>query len=192
MELEVGGGSLELPARIERAVEGDSLRRQGILEAHAVGVAALPELVLVGHRAGGGARPEQRAAEARPLLVGPAHEPDGDGRRAALGDAAQHLDARDDVEGAVEPAPVRDGVDVPADQQGPLGIAPQREPLVAGLVDLLDGAGGRDLAGEPRLRGDPGVGPGHALGAVVVPGQLPELAKLGDGSTWVERHGGNV
>ena len=36
------------------------------------------QLVLVGHRAGRGGRAEERAAEARALLVGPVDEPDGD------------------------------------------------------------------------------------------------------------------
>ena len=42
-----------------------------------VGVAARAQLVLVGHRPRGRGRPEQRAPEARALLVGPAHEPHG-------------------------------------------------------------------------------------------------------------------
>ncbi len=96
-----------------------------------VGVAALAQLVLVGHRAGGGARAEQRAAEARALLVGPVDEAHGDRGLALLGEAAQHLDAAHDVEAAVEPAAVRHRVDVAADQQRALGRAAQREPLVA-------------------------------------------------------------
>ena len=73
------------------------------------------------HRAGRGRRAEERAAEARALLVGPVDEPDRERRLAFLGDPAQHLDARHDVQAAVEPAAVRHRVDVPADQQRALG-----------------------------------------------------------------------
>ena len=43
---------------------------------------------------------------------------------ALLGDPPQHLDAGQDVEAAVEPAAVRDRVDVPADQQRLVGARP--------------------------------------------------------------------
>ena len=104
----------------------------------------LAQLVLVGHRARRRGRAEERAAEARALLVGPVDEPHRERRRALLGDPPQHLDAGHDVQAAVEPAAVRHRVDVAADQQRALGGAAEREPLVAGLVDLLlDGAGRR-------------------------------------------------
>ncbi len=108
------------------------------------------------------------------------------------GDPAQYLDSGDDVERAVEPAAVGHRVDVPADEQGLLGGAGQREPLVAGFVDLFLGTGRGNLARKPLLGGDPRVRPGHALRAVVVPGELAQLAKLVDGAAWFERHGGNV
>ena len=91
----------------------------------AVRVAPLPQLVLVGHRAGRRRRAEERAAEARALLVGPVDEPHGERRRAVGGDPPQHLDAGHDVQAAVEPAAVRHRVDVPADQQRPLGARPR-------------------------------------------------------------------
>ena len=54
---------------------------------------------------------------------------------------------------------------------------------------LSSGAGRRDLAGEPALRRHPRVRPGHSLGAVLVPGQLPELAELVQAARF-QRHGG--
>ena len=45
-----------------------------------------------------------------------------------------------------------------------------------------------ELAGHPVLGLHPRVRPGHALRPVRVPGQLLELAKLGDGSLRVESH----
>ena len=50
---------------------------QRVGQRDAVRVAPLPQLVLVVHRAGGGRGAEQRAAEARALLVGPVDEPHG-------------------------------------------------------------------------------------------------------------------
>ena len=82
VQLEVGGGVLELTRRLGRAVEVDPVRSDRIGQRDAVGVGQLPQLVLVAHRARGRARAEQRAAEARPFLVGPADEPDRDRRLA--------------------------------------------------------------------------------------------------------------
>ena len=157
-----------------------------VRERDAVGVGQLPELDLVAHRARGRARAEQRAAEARAFLVGPADEPDRYRRPPLFRDPPQHLGAGDDVQRAVEPAAVRHRVEVPADDQRPLGVAGQRPPLVARLVELhLDPV---ELPGHPVLGLHPRVRPGHTLGAVLVAGQLLQLAELGDGAAWVERH----
>ena len=51
---------------------------------------------------------------------------------------------------------------------------------------------GVELSGEPLAGADPGVGPGNALGAVLVAGELAELVQLGDGAAGVERHGGQL
>ncbi len=72
-----------------------------------------------------------------------------------------------------------------ADQERPLRRAAQREPLVAGLVDLLVGRAAGKLAAQPLSRPLPGLRPGDTLRAVVVPGQLLELAELGDGAGWL-------
>ena len=67
-----------------------------------------------------------------------------------------------------------------------VGGAGHRPPLVARLVELhLDPV---ELARHPLLGLHPGVRPGHALRAVLVAGQLLQLAQLGDGSLRVERH----
>ena len=153
-----------------------------------VGIVPLAQLVLVCHRAGGGAGAEQRAAEAGALLVGPVDEAHGDRRLTLLGQPPQHLDSAHDVQAAVEPAAVRDGVDVPADQQRTLGGAGQREPLITGLVDLLLDGHSRELPAQPLARALPRLRPRHALGAVLVPGQRLELAQLFDGAGRLERH----
>ncbi len=84
VQLEVRGGGVELGACCERGVEIHAVRGQRGGERGALAVRQLAQLVLVGHRARGGARPEETAPEARPLLVGPVDEPDRDRRRAHL------------------------------------------------------------------------------------------------------------
>ena len=79
-----------------------------------------------------------------------------------------------------------------ADQERARRAAAQREPLVARLVDLLDGAGLRDLAAEPLPGGLPRVGPGDSLGAVFVSCQLPKLLKLRHGSLRFEGHSASL
>ena len=146
--------------------------RERIGQRDAVAVGERAQLVLVAHRAGGGARAEEAAAEAGTLLVGPVDEAHGHGRLALLGDPPQHLHRREDVQAAVEPAAVRDGVDVAAEQDSPLGAAAQRQPAVAGLVVSASRRQARELGGEPLLRRCPRLGPGDPLGAVLVSGEL--------------------
>ena len=122
VQLEVGGGVLELRPRLERAVEVDAVLAQRVGQRDAVAIVQLraarpgpPSSPAAARRA------EQRAPEARALLVGPVDEPDRHRRLALLGDPAQHLDAGHHVQAAVEPAAVRDRVDVAADQERALG-----------------------------------------------------------------------
>ena len=192
VELQVGGGVLELGARVQRRIELDALAREHVGERIAVGVAARAELVLVFHRSCGRARAEQAAAEPGSLLVCPVDEANGDRRPAFLGYAAQDLDPRDDVEGSVEPASVGNGVDVAADEERLLGGSCQREPLVSGLVGLLGDAEWLELPGEPFARPHPRVRPGDALGALLVARELAELVQLFDGAARLKRHGGQL
>ena len=94
----------------------------------------------------------------------------------ALFDPAHDLDTGHHIQRPVEPAAVRDGVDVPADQQRAFRVARQREPLVAGGVDRLLGAGSVELSAEPFAGALPCIGPGDALGAVFVAGHLLKLS----------------
>ena len=70
-------------------------------------------------------------------------------------------------------------------------LAAQRPPLVAGLVDLVLERQRLELRAEPLPGRIPRRRPGDALRAVLVAGQLAELAQLGDGAGRVERHGGD-
>jgi len=166
--------------------------RERVGQRVAVAVAASSKLLLVGHRTRGSARAEEASPEASALLVRPVDEPDGQRRCSFLGDAAENLDAGDEVERAVEPPAVRDGVDVPADQKRPIRGARKREPLVPGLVGLFLDPEGLGLSGEPFARPDPRVGPRDALGALFVAGELAELVELVDGAAGGERHGGQL
>src|SRR5438874_182302 len=67
-----------------------------------------------------------------------------------------------------------------------IGLARQREPLVSGRVDRLFGSGTVEPSAEPFAGALPRIGPGHALGAVFVAGQLLKLAQLGDGAAGIE------
>ena len=67
-----------------------------------------------------------------------------------------------------------------AEQERALRRTREREPLVAGLVDLFLGADRDDLLAQPLARALPRLGPGDALRAVLVAGQLLQLAQLGD------------
>ena len=123
VQLQIGGGALELRARVERAVEIHAVSGHGVGKRRTAGIHPRAQLLLVGHRAGRGGRAEERAAEACTLFVGPVDEANRQRRRPFLGEPAQHLEARDDVERAVEPAAVRHRIDVTADQQRPIRAA---------------------------------------------------------------------
>ena len=67
------------------------------------------------------------------------------------------------------------------DEERALRLAPQREPLVAGLVDLVLRARRGDLLLKPLPSPFPRLGPGDALRAVLVSGQLLQLTEFRNG-----------
>jgi hypothetical protein len=171
VELEVGGGALELSSTFPCPVELDAVLGQSVRKGDAFLVVKPSELVRI-ERSRAGARAEEAAAEPRALLVGPVDEPDRCGWGAVLGDPAENLDGGHHVERAVEPAAVRDGVDVTADYKRAVGVAPQREPLVPGLVDLVVGRDAGELLAEPLAGARPRLRPRDALRAVLVRREL--------------------
>ena len=97
---------------------------------------------------------------------------------AVCGDPPQHLDPGDDVEAAVEPAAVRHRVDVAADAAAP---GPTRPGSVnhwfpASSISSV-GARRGDLLAQPLPRPLPRLRPRDALRAVLVAGQLLQLAR---------------
>ena len=104
VQLEVGGRALERRARVERRVEVDAVLAQRVGQRRPVAVGEAAHRVGL-QRAGGRARAQQAAPEARALLVGPADELER--QRPRLGRLrAQHLEAGEDVEDPVEPPAV--------------------------------------------------------------------------------------
>ena len=140
-------------------------------------------------RAGGGGRAEQAAAEARALLVGPVDQLQRDRRRLALV-RAQHLDRGQQPEAAVEPAAVRHGVDVRADDDDLLALARDRRPQVPGDVALDGRVGLGQLAEQPLARRAPVLAPREPARPVRSTRQLRQLVQVLERTLPVEvRHG---
>ena len=77
-----------------------------------------------------GGRAEETAAEAS-FLIGPVNETQRDVRGARRTLPPQHLQAGDDAETAVEPASIRNGIEMAADQQRSRQFARHNHPVVA-------------------------------------------------------------
>ena len=152
-----------LSPRRRGALERDPESAERLRQPDPVAILELRELGLIGHRPGRRRRAEERTPEARPLLVGPADQANRHARLTLRRDPAEHFDARHHVQAPVEPAPVRNRVHVPADQQRLVGTPGQREPLVAGLVDLLARSGRSNGGAEELTRPRPRLRPRDAL-----------------------------
>ena len=149
---------------------------------------------------------EEAAAEPCALLVGPVDDahPDRQLHTVAV-QTPDHLGARYHAEGAVEPTPVRNRVEV-ATQHDPLGpLAGEGHPQISGGIDgLLDGDS-LEGPGEPLPGPHPGIGPseaatGHGRSGIRFTtdglgnsvdfdrGQTAELEKVIDDTLWISRH----
>ena len=86
--------------------------------------------------AGAGGRSEKAFAKSRAFLIRPIDETDCYRWPAVVLriDAAKNLDAGQGVQTAIEPAAVRDGIDVSADEERPGRFTPQRRPKVPGFI----------------------------------------------------------
>ena len=159
VQLEVGRRVLELRARLERAVELDAVlaRARPAARSPSRSVSA-PQVVLVRHRPRRRARAEQRAAEARALLVGPVDEPHGDRRRRPPPRSRRSTStAATTLRQPSSQPPFGTESMWPPSRTRALGVAAQRPPLVAGLVDLVLERQPVELAAEPLLRPRPRV-----------------------------------
>src|SRR5215204_5330473 len=118
VQLEVGDGVLELPPRLVDAVEVDAMLLERVWEGDAVAVLQVAYIIGL-ERASGRARAEETAPKAGPLLVSPVHETQSQGTLLG-GEGAHDFEGANHVQGAVEPASVRDGVYVSAEDDDTL------------------------------------------------------------------------
>ncbi len=135
VQLEIGAGvdRLQLARRGPHAIDFDAVLAQRIDEANTGPIdetAHVFELEAAARRR----RAEEAPAEPRALFVGPVHELQRH-RRPLAGVGAQRLEASHHAERAIEPAAVRDRVEMAADDDRAVGIAAQRRPAVAGGVE---------------------------------------------------------
>ncbi len=136
-------------------------------------------------------RAEQAASETRAFLVGPIDELHGDWRLAVVlrGDATQDFESRENIERSIEPATVRDGIQMPANEQRPFGSPFQRDPIISGGVVVMLDRQLTDFRGEPLARFEPRIRPRDTLRAVFIAGEGAKLFQLGDCSFRIECHG---
>jgi hypothetical protein len=77
---------------------------------------------------------------------------------------------------------------VAAEQDFPLGAAPERVPVVPGGVAFDLEWEVAEALGEPGTRDRPGLRPRDALGAVLGPRERTELLEVRDDTRRIERH----
>src|SRR5215213_6825718 len=120
------GTLLELPPRLVDAVEVNAMLLERVWQGDAVAVFEVAHVVGF-ERACGRARAEEAAPKAGALLVGPVHETQSHGTRLG-GEGAHDFEGPNHVQGTVEPASVRDGVYVSAEDDGLLRVTGCRGP----------------------------------------------------------------
>src|SRR5580692_10227919 len=138
VQLDVGGGVFLLAGGFAETIDLNAAASERVFKTNAVAFGAHA----VSGDAGGtskGRRAEKAAAEARAFLVGPIHQADRDRRAAVefLRNTPNDFEARKNVERTIEPAAVRNGIKVAADQQGFFGLAGEGDPVVAGDVVVM-------------------------------------------------------
>ena len=139
--------------------------------------------------AGKGGRTEQAAAETRAFFIGPIDQADGDradGRRIGLRSGAGSRGPPERPRQPSSQPPFGNGIEMAADQQRFLGFAMERDPAVAGGVEMMLDRELCQLGCEPVARFEPGVGPGEALRAVGVGGELAQFFQVGDRAFWIQ------
>ena len=174
-------------SRVRKFVDLDPATPQGILQFHAVAVAAAA-VGFDGMRSRECRRAQQAAAKTRAFFIGPIDETNGNWRTSVKfgSNPAQHFEAREFIQCTVKPPTVRNRVEMPADQQRLFGFARQRHPAVSGRVVVLLYGQFFHFCGKPLARFQPHVGPSDALRAVFVSGERAELLQFSDGAFWIQ------
>ena len=106
----------------------------------------------------------------------------------SLGEAAEDFEAGEDAERAVEPAAIRDGIEMAADQQGFRRLAFERDPAIAGGVEVVFDGKVFQFVCEPGARFEPDWSPRHALRSVGIGGEFAQFFQFGDGAFGIKRH----
>ncbi len=181
MEFEISRRVFALLRRVGEMVDLHATTAKSVfqLDAIAIGAAAIRG---DGVRSGKCGRAKQAAAKTRALFIGPIDKTNGDGRLAVkfIGEAAKNFEAGKDIQAAIKPAAIGDGIEMAADDQRFFGGAGKRDPIVArGVVMMLDGKI-FEFIGEPFARFEPGVGPGNALSAIFVGGESAKFFEFGN------------
>src|SRR5215207_1989078 len=178
VQLQVGDGVLQLPPRLVDAVEVNAMLLERIWECDAVAVFEVAHVVGP-ERARGRTRAEEAAPKASPLLVGPVYETQSHGTL-LRGEGAHDFEGANHVKGTVEPASVRDGVYVSAQDDGTFRVTWCRGPDVAGLVGLYLGYAFYllQLACEPLAGLLPLLGPRVVVNDTGTTGEFGELPEF--------------
>jgi len=126
--------------------------------------------------------------KARAFFIRPINKADSDGRFAVvlLVDATKDFDSGEDVEATIEPAAVRHGINMTADEHGAVGLAAESGPEIARSVGVNFDRKCFEFLLQPIAGGEPRLGEGHALSAVFIGGEAAEVFKLGDGAFGIE------
>ena len=90
-------------------------------------------------------------------------------------ETAQHFETRGHAQAAIQPAAVRHRIEMAAEDQRLLRRARQRGPAIAGGIVMVLDRQTLDLGLKPIARFQPGIGPRHALRAVLVGGQRAQF-----------------
>src|ERR1017187_9959049 len=125
----------------------------------------------------------------RAFFIGPTHKAHGYWRLAMVLriDAAKNFHARHYIETAVQPATVRHGIKVAADEQTFVRCAAQGEPRVASGVVVNFERQPFDCFAQKFPRCQPGFSEGDALRAVFVAGEHAEFLQFGDGAFGIKQ-----
>ena len=183
VELQVGGGVFLPGCGVLDLFEINPVRGDGIRQGDAVLVLQPARLVHVevSGKSGGA---EEAFPEARALLIRPIDDLDGDRWFSGklLVDAAHDLHPGHDVQATVEPAAVRYGIDMAADEESFFRLTGEGEPEVSRGIRLGGDGKIRHFPFQPFPRLGPCFRESDALGAILIAGEGAEFLEFVDGA----------
>src|SRR5262245_18030415 len=178
LEIAARGDLLQRGMRLVHAIQIDAVLRDRIRQRRPLPIDQRAYFVRP-QAAARGRGSQQAAAEARAFLVRPVDDGERP-RRAAPLVHAQRAEACRHAEAAVEPAAIRDRIQVAADDDRVRRVARQRDPVVTGRVGRHPQAERGHVIAEPRARVAPHRPPGQTLRAVGCARAGRQRAQIGD------------